>query len=664
MSSSEPVVSSNSHTSESPNSNSSSDPKNKVSTSSSSTNIKRIASPCPNIDVRQIPLEQNLPPPKQPVTVNTSINLNSCQLFGATSQPPTLNNFFSTNQIFCSNAGFSILPLPFATTTTTTATLRQPTSSNFVLNPVSNPAPLFLNDPTSLIPPALQNSITISLVEQKPATAINNNVVTTSSTDTSCTTIPVSNIGTIDDSKEPLSAVKAETEKLATNDANKLDRKGKANPTTVKTESGGNPDHNVESSTKQETERNTAKAGESCTLDTKDHKVAGVDSDGKDVKPPSLLLVPTSSTELGTHFIQSQHSTLQQPLQSAPLVVQSMNDPLGVSTSTTTTLMSTASDPNQPLRYPAFFQTIQPQPIMLNSGNHGGAPLILSSPQPNSDGLNQSLFFEQPQMVHSQDGGTTTLFSQPTTTTMLLDPTTCGGFPPNFATLGNIGGPPGGKKKKKRLSKKQQQQQAQMQLQQQLLLQQLYQQQQATMPLTILPNAFTQGISLQPMNFIQAPTILTLPNLILNPMDGTLFIQPPTPIGGNNGAQMQPMKLGSPFDFQQQTEQGNNNPLFNSSMPTGGMKLEPVKTDGSVDDTRQNPTPDSSTNDIQLGIGLPTGAGGILSTNQMGREGKKSGSGSGKNKLVSSSTMSPNLGKRVSKILPKIDSTTTSIDNG
>ncbi|CAL8109698.1 unnamed protein product [Orchesella dallaii] len=350
------------------------------------------------------------------------------------------------------------------------------------------------------------------------------------------------------------------------------------------------------------------------------------------------------------------------------------------------TFLTSAAAGTGALRYP-FLQTIQP--LFLNSAGPGGGPLIISQPQ--SQDPNQANQLTQQSFIYDQNGTPTAIdgvgafqsMLQPTTTTMVLDPSMCAGNP-NLA---------GGKKKKKRLSKKQQQQQAQLQLQQQLILQQIQAQQQqaaaaaATIPLTIFPQSFNlgpQGFSLQPtMNFFPTPTFLTLPNLILNPADGTLFIQPSTPLPTATTTQMQPtttMKLGQfPITTTTTVPQNPQNiaPKKDGNIITlqnPNEAIKPASTPGldlGSDDSRQNPTPDSSTNDLQLGlinvaagapqtntitlnIPAPTTTTVLHNPNTMVN--KKNS----KSRTVSSSSTTVKRILPQKQILPKIDSTTPS----
>lgn len=338
-------------------------------------------------------------------------------------------------------------------------------------------------------------------------------------------------------------------------------------------------------------------------------------------------------------------------------------------------------------RYP-ILQTIQP--LFLNSAGPVGGPLIISQPtQPSQDHTQGNPTIAQQSFIYDQNGTPTATIDatgafqsmlQPATTTMVLDPSMCAGNP-NLA---------GGKKKKKRLSKKQQQQQAQLQLQQQFILQQIQQAQQqqaaaaAIAPLTIFPQSFNlgpQGFSLQPtMNFFPTPTILTLPNLILNPADGTLFIQPSTPLPTATTAPMQPtMKLGNfPMTTTTTISQNPQNIAPKKDGPTIVTNLmEPLKPattpglDSGSDDSRRNPTPDSSTNDLQLGLinmagptqqtntitlNIPTQTTTTVLHNASPVMNKKNS----KSRTVSSSSTTVKRILPQKQILPKIDSTTPS----
>jgi len=200
------------------------------------------------------------------------------------------------------------------------------------------------------------------------------------------------------------------------------------------------------------------------------------------------------------------------------------------------------------------------------------------------------------------------------------------------------------KKKKKRLSKKQQQQQAQLQFQQQLLLQHIQQQQQQQLnAFTIFPQSFP---FMQPMPFFQQPTTILLPNLILG-QDGTLFVQ------------------------QQQQQQQQAAQVQTSSVIRGAVqsqiiapKREDAKGAAPEDELRRNnPTADSSTGDLLLGI-LGSSSGNSSTTTTpipSPNVGGSSSAISAAKKVTKSRAVSSTSVKRVfhqKQILPKIDSST------
>lgn len=365
---------------------------------------------------------------------------------------------------------------------------------------------------------------------------------------------------------------------------------------------------------------------------------------------------------------QQQHQFIQQipqtvTVSSTPQIFLQQSG--GQPTFTTSSIPT--SDAFGQMRYP-IIQTIQP---FFSTGGQ----LIFSSPnqaqqgQGNTTGdpssilqqgqqQHQPSIQQQPQqqsfIYHHQDAHQahqpfSAILGDGTTMPFMFDPAAGTFISPLTLQSNNNATTPGGKKKKKRLSKKQQQQQAHLQLQQQLLIQQIQAQQQAqqalsaafSSPLTIFPQSFP--LSLQPMGmnmnmnmnmpFFQPQTILTLPNLILNPADGTLFLQPSAPVA----TQQQATTLG-----QQQQQQGNvqlqqgqliGGGLNRSSLPTnpliapkkdetGSSSLsKPGSESGSSDDLRRNnPTPDSSTGDIGAAggvtqLGILAGCGGSSGSN-------------------------------------------------
>lgn len=403
---------------------------------------------------------------------------------------------------------------------------------------------------------------------------------------------------------------------------------------------------------------------------------------GNQIIQTSCAPVPCSNTltagGLGTFGTATTNQFILQPSHASSDPANGANQ----------TFITTSTGPGGgQLRYP-FFQSIQP--LFLNSTGHAGGPLIISQPTQSSQDHNQgNPTITQQSFIYDQNGTPTATIDatgafqsmlQPTT--MVLDPSMCAGNA-NMA---------GGKKKKKRLSKKQQQQQAQLQLQQQFILQQIQAQQQqaaaaAIAPLTIFPQSFNlgpQGFSLQPtMNFFQTPTILTLPNLILNPADGTLFIQPSTPLPTATTAPMQQtMKLGQfPLTTSTQMPQNPQNiaPKKDGTGTTIIQNLmEPLKPsttpglDPGSDDSRQNPTPDSSTNDLQLGLinvatGPTQGTNTITlnipaqtTTTVLHNNSPVMNKKNSKSRTVSSSSTTMKRILPQKQILPKIDSTTPS----
>jgi hypothetical protein len=413
---------------------------------------------------------------------------------------------------------------------------------------------------------------------------------------------------------------------------------------------------------------------------------------------PSLVPLPPSITlqPLQTNLLSANSSTTTSSasanvpiMTSCPLVncgatltqantinVNTSNPGLSITTMSNNGNSLILQQPTDQNRYP-FFQTIQP--FFLNSGGAHGSLII--SPHQGQGTDQQQQFIQIDPNSQSHAGNGTDILHQTTTATMVLDPN---------ANL--LGGP---KKKKKRLSKKQQQQQAQLQLQQQLILQQIHQQvqqqqqvqaaAQQQLPL-IFPQSFNlghQGFSLQPMNmnmnmnFFPQPTILTLPNLILNPADGTLFIQQPSagPQMSSTSTSCTPtMKFSGHFPIQPNIPNLIAPKKETVLAPGSGHQQQLLSGEvirinsgesSSDDSSRQNATPDSSTNDCQLGliacstpqpapitVSLPLGS----STNLQSKKGPV------KSKAVSSSTHKRILPQQ-KQILPKIDSTTASAEN-
>ncbi|CAG7786599.1 unnamed protein product [Allacma fusca] len=391
-----------------------------------------------------------------------------------------------------------------------------------------------------------------------------------------------------------------------------------------------------------------------------------------------------------------------------PIILQQQPSQTDIQTSsfiTTTAGHGNSVGGTQSIRYP-LFQTIQP--FFLNSTGAPGGQLIIS-PQPTATAhpADQQPFIYEQQTQGGSDHQMQSMLQQ---TTMVLDPSVCGNTP-------------GAKKKKKRLSKKQQQQQAQLHLQQQLLLQQLAHQQaqvqqqvaqaqqHQTIPLTIFPQSFNlgpQGFSLQPMNmnmnmnFFPTPTILTLPNLILNPADGTLFLQPSPLQTTTTTTHPQTVKLGQ-FPIAaapntvvsagqatlqaQQTQSINviapkkdgnfNNNITLTALPSDHMtliKTGPASADIVSDDSRQNPTPDSSTNDCQLGLNLnpansitisipPMANNNAINISSLNQSNNKKLNVKARAVSSSSGNGAPKRIFTQKQILPKIDSTTPSVEN-
>lgn len=175
--------------------------------------------------------------------------------------------------------------------------------------------------------------------------------------------------------------------------------------------------------------------------------------------------------------------------------------------------------------------------------------------------------------------------------------------------------------------------------------------------------------------------------MILNPADGTLFLQPSgqlsttaTPVQNTVKFPLTTTTTLTPTQPQQIQQHPNpiapkkdNGTNIINAGGTPGHILEVGKaaSDAGSDDSRRNPTPDSSTGDIQLGILNAS------NTNQSGNTiiniaphpttttimptttNKKM---STKSRAVSSSSTVKRIFPQ-KQILPKIDSTTPSIDN-
>jgi hypothetical protein len=752
--------------------------------------------------VRQIPLEQNRPPPRQ-----TPISIRNAPAAGAShpNQNPNLSFFPITSSHgdelnlntmnLNMNTGYSISPIPNTTNNANTLQFAQTVvNANNNANTLSgNSMPIQIQrvitgtnpgqTANALLPQALPSSITISMVNQQPqqqpttTTAVNTvpsgqNVATSSETVSEKSPLQlvqdvVNRFHSSPKTEEGSGAVKevvnGSAEPTPVTNANRKEQSSATSsspvgsstpnePTTTPievengeleiqipaTSSSANVTSTINSSKTKSDDDSIRIIAE--TIGNKTNGAVSIvevtnSSEAKSVAPSPSLSTASATIVSGVPLISNTtsmttttSSTGTVPIMTAmcaPMASSATNTIINCATTTTTSnantltlnalsnLSALSGGTNQPLilqqstdqsngqnstfltatsagpqslRYP-IFQTIQP--FFLNStGAPGGSLIISPQSQPHqTETLGQQSFIYDHQS-HAQHQ-TTTDGIQPMLqqTTMVLDPNVCGN------TGGIVGGP---KKKKKRLSKKQQQQQAQLQLQQQLLLQQLHQQAQqqqaaATIPLTIFPQSFNlgnlghQGFSLQPMNmnmnmnFFPTPTILTLPNLILNPADGTLFIQPSTPLS----AAQQTVKLGQ-FPLaaapQQSVQQPNliapKKDIITTTASTTTilssdlLKTSPTSGDIGSDDSRQNATPDSSTNDLQLSLSVtnPSQPNSITlslqphtttigTTNSQKKIAVKS-------KAVSSSSSAVKRVFTQKQILPKIDSTTPSVENG
>ena len=731
---------------------------------------KRPSSPCPNVDVRNLPPEQNRPPPTRQlpilaVTSQTLPNSDSVSLFPITSSTPVTTSVDSVL-----NTGFSISPVMPSSNNAhggnhPTITNIQPALSTTatILNTVQlPPTPLqsatatLINNGVNIIPLPLQlQRVTSSPIVPATPTVPTANTLIHQSLPSSITISMVGGGSQVQLPNPPPAATTASsTATVPTTNTEKLSTEKTSEKSPLQLVQDV-VDRFQSSTTPSKTEtKETETSAENVSVDTKvSNKEAPKedvkpDKDSKDGEKGSAATVTTSApapipTVLGTDttvtvvslptassiaaavassagsIMTTAQQTVIQPAVATSLINSSVVTVTPTNTLTNSIILpqqdiqtnsfitTSAAGGNQvggqSLRYP-FFQTIQP--IFLNQAGGPGGQLIIS-PQSGA-GEQQPFIFDQQQQqqhhhqqqIHQQ--GTTgadhhqlqQLQLQPTT--MVIDPSSvCG--------ANNAGG---SKKKKKRLSKKQQQQQAQMHLQQQLLLQQLAQQQAAAqvqqqvaaqqqLPFTILPQSFNLGPQgfLQPMNmnFFQPQTILTVPSLILNPADGTFFLQPSAPLQATTAtaSHQSAVKVGHhQFPTVVSTAQGtittqattqqviapkkDVNSVTLSADGVTFIKTGPGSADLSSDDSRQNPTPDSSTNDCQLGINLnpsitisiPPTISIMNATNNSGANTNTISGGGKKNsksRAVSSSSGGAKQVFKQKQILPKIDSTTPTV---
>lgn len=709
--------------------------------------LKRSSSPCPNIDVRQIPTEKNHPPPRPGQATNPIISILPTgashpiqnQNSGISLVPiPNVATSQGENQsnVTHLNTGYSISPvLPNQSTAPALQFTSIVPSTSYSQDSIGMPK--LVNSSAPILSTGVQSlpsSITISVVGQEQPNSATSPGVLPKLVQKSNTNVTGngSGSGESNSEKSPLQLVQDVVDRF----------QGEIVP-----ESGTSTTEQLNNGKKEAETSN--EESESQSLESKIMKIIAdaASASAKTIAPSestncssasviqmpadpgkdsgircgmNLNMLPISSASTSSPVISSHVS-----IQSLPQMIFTSNaatltttsnsnpsnmpvmtsssilgcgsgpltgNPLGVNTSNTgislnsgnqLILQPQADANNSGLRYP-IFQTLQP--IFLNPGGGNGPLLIPNANDPQS-------FIQIDQNNQGQQAGD--LLHQ----TMVIDPASMSMCGNNLLANG-----PGPKKKKKRLSKKQQQQQAQLQLQQQLLLQQLFNHQQVQqqhvqqqqLPL-LLPPSFNLGPQgfLQPMNmnmsmnFFPTPTVLTLPNLILNPADGTLFIQQAGPQLSSATPQPTPqipppMKIsGVPI---QAATQNNSSILIPPRKETltltqssGGPILttgEGMRSSGECgidDSSRQNATPDSSTNDCQLGLTSSTGShtpqvsAPLTVSLPLGSSTNLQSSKKGplKSKVVSSSTATT-VHKRIlpqKQILPKIDSTTPSVEN-